>query len=437
MSKQNEVVYTGDYKLQQIEYLISRGLGERSDHEKQQLQHRISELEQEYAALDEKTKKMIQRKRHTEKEISSWKRKLDHSTKRIQDYEATISEVKLEISACEACVIKLESKKDEDMVSHDMVRLEVHKLRDILKDKITELHHLQKQRDEVNIEFMDKKRELNIEIEILVAQLRQVEEERHKIAIKLGQRKIAAEKLKSKYEVMRKAHNIDGVGGENPQIIFLIEAAQKKADLQREGDKLDSMIQQKEKEIKDLKVTLSSIQEQNSRFRKSFMKLHPSSLEYKELMKMEQKTKENGNNLVESRKQLYVVQKEYDSICKQLKDIENRHTKILEENRILEETKVSIAAEIEQICADKRAVYKEIQEERIKLKGSFDGCDQDKLIALENEIEAEIIEKYTDKILLMLLEVGKEFPEMKGTIIKCLAEAEIDIPSKINHEVNL
>ena len=115
-SKQEEAVYNADFKLQQAEFLVSRGLGERSDQEKRELQQRIQELEQETNSLEDVIKALTTKKRQVEKEITLWQRKSDVSSKRIHEYESEKAELELEISSCESSLLKLENTKDEEMV---------------------------------------------------------------------------------------------------------------------------------------------------------------------------------------------------------------------------------------------------------------------------------------------------------------------------------
>ena len=100
-----------------------------------------------------------------------------------------IVDVELEISACELNLRKLNTKKEEEMVSHDLVRLEVRRLRDILRNKVEEVLRLENQSEELSNQMSARKAEIRIHTEVKVAQLRASVDERHKLALELGQRK--------------------------------------------------------------------------------------------------------------------------------------------------------------------------------------------------------------------------------------------------------
>lgn len=388
------------------------------------MQQRILDLEQKKKISEAETKSLTLKNREAEKEIKSWKRILDTSSKRIQEYESEKTELELDISSCESSLQKLETRKDEEMVAHDLVRLEVHKLRDILKEKTLALHDLKQERQTLEESFRESKNEVNFSIDLQVAALRAAEEERHKCALELSQRKLVTEKLQSKYDTLRKVHrNDDDTKGENSQIFFLISAAQKRADLQREGDQLDSEIQRKEKELSQLKNTISKMKGQNSALRKSFLKVDPNSKEYKNMSELEKKVKDGYNSLLANKKELYSLQKACDSIGRQLKDLEVSEIQLSKDNTELADSKKQIAVEIERLLNDEKNALRSIKEQVEKM----DPSQNDQLVMFEVQVK----EKFTDMLLMMLIDLGKEFPTMNVSIISCLTTCGLELPREV------
>ena len=79
--------------------------------------------------------------------------------------------------------------------------------------------------------------------EVQRAQLKLAEEERHKIAMDLKDRLQAIDKLKAKYDVLAgRMRGSSEDGEERSQAYFIIQAAQKREELQREGDELVSKL---------------------------------------------------------------------------------------------------------------------------------------------------------------------------------------------------
>merc|ERR1719345_541360 len=128
--------------------------------------------------------------------------------------------------------------KEESLMQHDILRLEVKRLRQQLNTKAETLYSLDNRKQQLNISMEEREKEIEVHQEVLKAQLRSQEEERHKAAIELAERKQKIYNLKMKYEnVMNKVKKEDGEGGEQKsQAFYLIKAAQDKEELQRKGD---------------------------------------------------------------------------------------------------------------------------------------------------------------------------------------------------------
>jgi predicted nucleic acid-binding Zn-ribbon protein len=223
---------------------------------------------------------------------------------------------------------------------------------------------------------------------------------------------------------LRKAHRSDDdTEGEHSQVFYLISAAQKRADLQREGDQLDSEIQQIEKELSKLKNTLSSIKGQNSALRKSFLKVDPKSIECKDMTELEGKVKVGYNSLLTNKKQLYSLQKACDSIDKQLKDLHMREEKLSKDNEHLANSSQRLTVDVERLLNDEKNALNSIKEQIEKMGPS----QNDQLVS----IEVQVKDKFTDMLLMMIIELGKEFPTMNVSIITCLTTCGLEIPREV------
>ena len=115
------------------------------------------------------------------------------------------------------------------------------------------------------------------------------EEERHKVALESKERMTKVKAMKLKYESLCAAARGSDAGDdeEKSQAYFIIQAAQKKEALQREGDELDSKIRRAEREMKAIENTLNHLNTRNTVYRKSFQHADMNSKEAKELKQME------------------------------------------------------------------------------------------------------------------------------------------------------
>ena len=341
-SKQQELLYNIDFQAEQVERKISRGLGERSDHEKEMLQARITQLENDHQLKTEKKKTLTQRCKHLEQELHRSQRKQEEYRTSQLKLQEIISEIELEISSCEIKVKQLISQMDEALVAQDIVRVEVRRLRDTLRKRSEEVFRLEESREELVEKMIQRKKEITVELEVKTAQLRAAEEERHKSAVELGQRSLVAEKMELKYEMLTKAHHPYGEGkdgdskdAEHSHVYYLITAAQKRSDLQKEGDKLDADLRKKETELKAMEKTLLHLKKRNTEFRKSFAKVDSSSVEFQEVMDLEEQLRQSEKKLFEVEKEEHKLKQDNGRKRRRLDMIHQQISQLQKENENL------------------------------------------------------------------------------------------------------
>merc|ERR1712070_1160358 len=101
--------------------------------------------------------------------------------------------------------------KEESLMQHDILRLEVKRLKQQLNSKSENVYSLENRKQQLNISMEEREKEIEVHQEVLKAQLRSQEEERHKMVIELTERKQKIYTLKMKYEnVLNKVKKEDG-----------------------------------------------------------------------------------------------------------------------------------------------------------------------------------------------------------------------------------
>ena len=273
-SRQQEVLYNTEFDLQQMERKVARGLGERSDEEKIQLQGQIDELERDLEAQQAKRKTLAEQCKKIQVELQNWSRKKQERTKQQDIIKEELVEIELEIKACEIGLENIQKDKEDARVSHDTVKLDVRRACGTLREKSETVYDLEDRREAFKEDIRSKKEEINAQADVKTTQIRLLDEERHKAAIALNDKNATVKNLQSRHFTLKGKGGAacdDGVGGEEHSAIYqLIAAAQKKADLQREGDALEQDVLQNEREMIALTRTLQELKERNTRHRLSF-----------------------------------------------------------------------------------------------------------------------------------------------------------------------
>jgi len=177
------------------------------------------------------------------------------------------------------------------------------------------------------------------------AQVKAAEEEKHKVALELAQRKRQVNKLRAKFEVLTKSGAAQEEEGQS-QAYYIIQAAQRREELQREGDELDAEIRKTEREVRALQNTLDHLNNRNANYRTSFQKADMSGQDADTLRQLEEQAKLAQDTLFRQKKELQRVQTDYEEDTNRLEQVREQATRLEEQNAHLENAKKQVEAEI-------------------------------------------------------------------------------------------
>ena len=262
--RQSEILDAATVQLEQVEAKVARGLGVRSNEEQVQLKSRIEDLEKELDLEKQKKTELLQQQRKLNAELRSWNRKHDNAQLKYNETAQKIDSIGLEIFACEVSLKEIVSRKEETMVSRDVLLLDVRRKRDSLRDLLEELCSIEAKRKESKSSIQEKKDEAIEVNDAKRCELRTSKDDHHKTAMDLGKMKLELKRLVGR----AKSPSEDSKEYESPEL-KLILAAQRREELQEEGDRLDEAIVKKEKEIRKMRQTLEQLKEMNAMARKT------------------------------------------------------------------------------------------------------------------------------------------------------------------------
>ena len=408
-TRQQELLYNANFQLQQMEKKVARGLGERSTEEQEKLQVKIEALGKELESEKQKKLLLVQQQRKLQAELRAWGRKYELSDSKYNETMQKIDGIGLEIFACEQSLKDMVSKKEEALVSHDVTLLDVRRLRDSLRKLLEDVHSVKNQYVESSATMKVKKEEAAKANEVKSALLRTCKDERHKAAIDLGKLKVALEKTKAKYDMVSavNAGKGGGEGFESPEL-KLILAAQRREELQQEGDKLDDTIQKKEKEIRTMKRTLTQLRERNTNFRSSFKKADIE--EQNELRSLEVQAEVAQEALFKVRNELSSLHQTMTNDKLQLENMRNKLESHEKRNEELTSSKEQFSNEV----ADEYCRLNIVADRVSTMKSNDNNPSRGEL--QYRSFNAEIIQIQVDRIQKLLTNLADEFPELSTDI---------------------
>jgi hypothetical protein len=363
-----------------------------------------------------------------EEELRATKRAAEATAARRRELVGRLDELKLENSSAEATLAAVMRSKEEVMVSNDLMRLQVKALRDQLTDKADKVFGLENRKFQLEMSMQERKREIQVHSEMQRARAKVADEERHKLALEAKERKLAAGKLEKKFATIAKAAPEGEDGRERSQAYFVIAAAQRREELQREGDELDSKIRKSSREIRALEETLSNINQLNSQSRVASHRVDPKCKEAQELKRVVSEAKAAKDTAFVKKKELQRLVADLDEDQRRIRQLQEQAALAAENKLQLDRTQQQIAREL----AEQRAALEKhevkIREHSQHHRASL-GLPADRETTFETLFRVEMNNQVRDSVLFTLGQLAKEFPEISPDVQAQLGRFGLSIPS--------
>merc|ERR1712136_220926 len=263
--RQQELLYAVDFQSQLMQRKVARVSGERTVEEKEEFNKKLEQLGKQLEEQQTLHSVLLAQNKRQDTEVKNAQRILAGIHKENDSMKGSMEELELTNTIMNRTVGTAIKEKEESLMQHDVLRLEVKRLRQQLNSKSESVFSLENRKQ----------------------QLRCADEERHKAAIELAERKRKIYNLKMKYENV--LHKVKREGDEETrsQAYFVLKAAQNKEELQRKGDEMDNKIRKAEREIRALENTLGHLLARNKRYKENFQQAttqNQSELEEKQML---------------------------------------------------------------------------------------------------------------------------------------------------------
>nr|CCA18224.1 flagella associated protein putative [Albugo laibachii Nc14] len=452
--RQQELIYNGEFQIQQMERKVARASGERSVEETKALQEQIKVLQAEQERVQSEQSMLITQCKKLEEERRGQERVKRALQKQREELQAQLAQTELENESYLNMLKQTLRSKEEYLVQYDMQSLEVRRLRGIMNARSNEVFTLENRDFQMKKSMEERKKEIQMQRELQRAMNKNIEEERHKLTLELAERESRVRKLHAKFEVLCKsggygADQEEGTEGRS-QAYYMIRAAQRREELQIEGDDLDNKIRVAEREIKALKKTLRHLESQNSEYRKSFQRVDLAGEDKKKLVALEEQVRDAEDRFFKKKKEVTRIEIDLESEVNYLRELQTRKSST-------QESCSQLTANMTQI--DKEIVYERQKWKRAvrKLKKQLNehckrvyGTTGSKFVKEHILLEMYAQKEITTSLLYTLGQLADEFPEMADTLQIETKKHNLHIPktrpgrtanigrtSYKNHESNL
>lgn len=430
-AKQQELLYSAEFQIQQIERKIARGMGERSDEEKRELKRRINDLEAQRDSVTDKRKVLFAQVRKLSNELGNAKTRRILLADKMKEKTELQGELELENRMIEDQIRKDTKVKEELVVNNDLLRLEVRRLRDLLSAKADAVFSLENRKEQLELSLAERKEEINVHREILRAELRVANEDKHNVTMNLRSREANVEKLRSRFEAITKAKGSNDEG--HSQAYYVILAAQRREGLQRKGDELDYDVRKAEKEIRALQTTMDHLNARNKAYRASFQKIEMNGDDSEVLKQLEERLKLGKEALFKKKKELQRFGTDVEEDGRRLLQTTQQNDHSLRQCEELQVAKAHIEEELlsqqTQLGELSERSEKVISKHREKVARETDDYVGNKSIE-EKAARAEVLKDLVQNILYTLGQLSSEFPEVTEYLLEKTGEADLKMPAK-------
>ncbi|XP_076788392.1 coiled-coil domain-containing protein 39 isoform X2 [Arvicanthis niloticus] len=408
--KQQEIMYSQDFYIQQVERRMSRLKGEINSEEKQALEAKILELKK---TLDERKSTLSLLEAQIKKlhnDLYFIKKSNSKNNDEKESLMNKISELHLFVDRSEKELSKAKAVKEDMMIEDNLLKLEVKRAREMLYSKAEEVLSLEKRKQQLCTAMEERAEEIKVHKAMLTSQIRYADQQRQTVSSEFHERLSKIDKLKNRYEILTVVMLPPEGEEEKTQSYYVIKAAQEKEELQREGDSLDAKINKAEKEIYALQNTLQVLSSCNNNYKQSFKKVTPSSDEYGLKIQLEEQKRAADEKYRCKQRQIRELQEDIQSMENTFEVIEHLANNAKEK---LSE-KQTLAFQLR----------KETEEQKLKLQRVTKQCGR-----LRREIR--ILKQTNDETLeeqdIQLREIIQFHKDIDQMLVNAMENAEIHV----------
>jgi chromosome segregation ATPase len=422
--KQQEILYTQDLQLQQLQRKMSRLDGERTDDEKVALNTRIKELEEEWVRQQGEEALLSGQLKRLQDDLRRVNTQLEQGQKEKASLDEKIDDINLHIDTTQRELRRVVAAKEDQMVDENIVKLEVKRLRDTLFSHAGEVHSLEWRKLELQTAMTERNREVGQHKAMLRAQCKALEAERQATSSEVHERISKIDKLRKRYEIITVAMMPPEGEEEHSQAYYVIKAAQEREELQRKGDDYDSKIRKAEKEIRAMENTIQVMNGKNERFRQSLKRADASSEEAGKVETLEGQWRAALNKQRHKKKQVQQLQEDMQAMQRRLGSLESERTGL--ETRLDERqaAMTSLQKELTDLKAKRERLNKQMAKVMRELRAKKGSAASE----IEQDVAVRELQEFGQSMVQRVGNLVTKHPELQPTLQLLFSQASLPPP---------
>ncbi|XP_041660088.1 coiled-coil domain-containing protein 39 [Cheilinus undulatus] len=425
LSKLQATLHEKDLQLLHMDKKMAKLQGNIQEEEKRVLDEKITELT-EILEEKKKTANMLNNAlKEAADDVRFLKKEMDKSEAHKKDLTEKVEVLRLQNTTNGKELNRIRLKKQDNLVEHNILKMEVKRKRDLMYNKEDSVLSLEKRKLEFQRVIKEREDEIKVYREMLAQQLKMSEEERQRLSAELNEKLSKVDVQKTRYEVVMLSLGAPEGEEERSQAYYITKAAQEKEELRQKGDSLDTQVRKVELENKALENTIQLFNHCNGEFRKSLTKASESSPEFQENLKLEQQLNAAEEMLRFKGRKMKEFQQDMqdmiNTVESQMQQEQVEKDKIESNQSLISEMKTEIAPQEEKTSRTTKQCFKLIKEIcSAKNTTTF----EEKGIRLKELME---FNKSIDKILIEAME---DNPDLTSALEKYFLQASLTLPSR-------
>jgi ribosomal protein S15P/S13E len=177
--RQQEHLYGAEFQIQQMERKIGRARGEVSDEERLRLEARVGELTRECDEARATHRSLEAEAKAVKQALQNATRRSESLAEQLAELRSRIDELLLLTRSGDESLRRAVREKEEAMVAHDLLKLEVRKLRDALSSRTEDVFGLENRAAQLELSIEQRKKDVEAHRQLQRAQAKMAEDERH------------------------------------------------------------------------------------------------------------------------------------------------------------------------------------------------------------------------------------------------------------------